>query len=439
MSSRWKYFACRALCVVSLSAVGVRAQTVSVNKTHIASDPAEVALNNLLVAAQTAIDAKDYQTAAQDYQDYLAKKPDDALVHFQLGYAYTAMQKPDAAKPEYEAAISLDPKMSAAYLNLGLTLLSSNPGAAVAPLQKAVELSPDQANPKFYLGTALERSGQVALAMAQYEAADKLDDKNPDVHAALGRVYLRAGRSSDAEPQFRTALSIRRDSSAAHLGLAESLAAQKKSDAADMEYQVYLAAQPRDQAARIEYAGLLMDLGKNDDAIVQLDHAAKDGDESLRALKLRTNAYLQKKRYDDAVQSLQKASALAPSDPDIPALMGHAYLEKKDYPDAAKELSIALKMSPNANDVLEDLVVAQYSSGNYAAALDGLDLLSQRTSLSAGAWFIRAACYDKLGQKSQALDAYKKFLDLNKDQNSDMYFEAAARARTLARELPNKR
>ncbi len=207
MNQRWKYFGYRALCVLSLAAASVRAQTVSVNKTHIASDPAEVALNNLLVAAQTAIDAKDYQTAAQDYRDYLTKKPDDALVHFQLGYAYSAMQKPEAAKPEYETAISLDPKMPAAYLNLGLTLLSSDPGAAIAPLQKAVELSPDQANPKFILGTALERSGQVAPAIAQYEAAEKLDDSNGELHAALGRVYLRASRPADAEPQFRASLS----------------------------------------------------------------------------------------------------------------------------------------------------------------------------------------------------------------------------------------
>jgi Tfp pilus assembly protein PilF len=329
--------------------------------------------------------------------------------------------------------------MSAAYLNLGLTLLSSDPVAAIAPLRKAVELSPDQANPKLILGTALERLGQVASAMAQYEAAEKLDDNNGDLHAALGRVYLRASRPADAEPQFRAALSLRPDSAAAHLGLAESLAAEKKPEAADAEYQTYLAEQPRDRSARIEYAGLLEGLGKYDDALSQLDQTAKDGNESLSTLKLRTTAYLQKKRYDDAIQSLQKAAVLAPSDPDIPALMGHAYLEKKEFPDATKELTVALKLSPAANDVLDDLVMAQYGSGNYAAALEGMDLLSQRTTLSTGAWFIRAACYDKLGQKSQALDAYKKFLDLNTDQNSDMYFESAVRTRVLTRELQNKR
>jgi hypothetical protein len=38
-----------------------------------------------------------------------------------------------------------------------------------------------------------------------------------------------------------------------------------------------------------------------------------------------------------------------------------------------------------------------------------------------------------------ALDAYQKFLQLNKDETSDMYFEAAARSRTLARELKDKK
>ena len=89
--------------------------------------------------------------------------------------------------------------------------------------------------------------------------------------------------------------------------------------------------------------------------------------------------------------------------------------------------------------MLADLIVAQYGSGNYQAALDGLDLLSRRTTLSLSALFIRAACYDKLGQKGQALDAYKKFLQVNTDQNSDMYFEAATRARVLTREVQNKR
>ena len=46
------------------------------------------------------------------------------------------MQKLTDAKGEYEKAISLDPKMGPAYLNLGLTLVDTDPAAAVAPFRK---------------------------------------------------------------------------------------------------------------------------------------------------------------------------------------------------------------------------------------------------------------------------------------------------------------
>ena len=88
---------------------------------------------------------------------------------------------------------------------------------------------------------------------------------------------------------------------------------------------------------------------------------------------------------------------------------------------------------------LTDLVTAQYFNKNYQAALQGIDLLSQRKPLPMGSWYMRATCYDKLGEAAQALDAYQKFLQLNKDENSDMYFVATARVRTLERELKEKK
>ncbi|HYL47025.1 MAG TPA: hypothetical protein VEU52_08355, partial [Candidatus Limnocylindrales bacterium] len=75
----------------------------------------------------------------------------------------------------------------------------------------------------------------------------------------------------------------------------------------------------------------------------------------------------------------------------------------------------------------------------YAAALKEIELLEQRESLPPVALFMRAACYDKLGQAAEALDAYQKFLAVNKDETTDMFFEAASRSRALATELKNKR
>jgi tetratricopeptide (TPR) repeat protein len=439
MRSRPKTLACCALCVLLGAFQEIPAQTVGVSKKRVPADPNESALNGLLAAAQAAIERKDYQAAAQNYQDFLAKHPDEASVHFQLGYTYTAMQRPAEATAEYEKAISLDPNMTPAYLNLGLTLLENDANAAVAPLKRAAELSPDQARPRFLLGLALERSGGLPAAIEQYEAAEKLDDQDFNTRFALGRALLSADRPSDAEAQFRAALLLRSDSGPAHLSLAECLVAEKKLEAAVAELAAYLETKPNDAQARVERASALVSLGRDDDALGELDRAAEAGPEGVRALELRSQVYFEKNRFDDAVPVLQKAVGLAPQDPEIPARLGHIFLKKRDYPNAVRELIIAFKMSPGATDVLGDLVAAQYLNKNYPAALEGLDLLSKRESLPAGSWFIRATCYDRLGQPAQALDAYQRFLQLNKDQNNDMYFEATARARTLTRELQNKR
>lgn len=433
---------CCLVCMPVAALPAVSAQTKGVAKKRVTADPAAQELNRLLAAAQEAADRRDYATAAQNYRDYLAKKPDDAIVHYDLGYAYTALQRPADAKTEYEKAIALDPldpKMAPAYLNLGLTLLASDPAAAIEPLQHAAELTPGDARPRLLLGTALDASGKPAAAIDQYEAAKKLDERNFDIRLALGRALLSAHRTPEAEAEFREALGLRPDAAAAHLGLAQSLIAENKSEAAASELAAYLEAQPNDVNARVERASVLADLGKRDEALAELDRAAAAGPEGLRALKLRSQIYFEEKRYADAVPALQKAAAIAPQDKDVPALLGHAYLEAKRYPDAVRELAAAFRMDPQANDVLGDLVLAEYNTQNYPAALGALDALAKRKELPPESWFIRAACYDKLGQPAQALDAYQRFLQLNKDENSDMYFESAARVRTLAREVQNKK
>jgi Flp pilus assembly protein TadD len=428
-----------ALCVsvASLTASGAQNTGVTRTRIHRGADAAE--LNRLLNAAQTAVDQKDFDTAAKTYQQYLAKKPDDATVHFDLGYAYTALGRIDEAKSEYHKAIALDPKMGAAYLNLGLTLLPSSPGEAIDPLQHAVDLMPDQARPKFLLGTAFDRSGKLDDAIAQYQAAEKLDAEDFNTHLALGLAFLRARRPAEAEPEFRAALAHHPDSDQAHLGLGQCLIAQKQYQPGIAELKMYLTSHPGDAKIRVERAAALVDLGNLDEAKAELDRAAEQGPESVDALELRARIYFAEKQYASAVAPLQQAVALAPQNSNFRALLGHALLQAKKYPEAVSQLLAANHLDPSANDVLADLILAEYNTKNYAASLQVLDVLSRRAPLPPESWFIRGACYDKLEQPEQALDAYQHFLQLNTNENSDMYFEASSRARDLARELKYKK
>jgi len=441
MALFWKSLTGCVLCLLVGSVDPVSAQSPGSTKRHSPADATAQELQRLLVAAADAVNKQDFETAAQDYQDYLAKKPDDASVHYNLGYTYTALGRPADAKAEYEKAIALDPanpQMEPAYRNLGMTLLTIDPAAAVDPLERAAELQPQDARAKWLLGTALERSGKLGPAIEQFEAARKLDDRDVGTSASLAYALLSAGRLAEAEAAYRATLALHPEGATlrqAHLGLANSLVGQKKLAEAVPELRAYLELAPNDTAVRIERASALVDLGKDDDALAELDRAAAPGPETLEALKLRSQIYWERKRYDDAIPVLEKAVALAPRDPNMAERLGRVYLEKKDYPNAVHWLVAAYELNPAANDLLSEVVEAEYLDKNYAVALSALDALSKREELPAASWYLRATCYDKLGRPSEALDAYQKFLQLNKDENSDMYFVATSRVRTLTREL----
>src|SRR6267154_2271122 len=107
------------------------AQGTRGTKQRVANPP-----NDLLDEARRDIDKQDFEAAIAPLQKFLAEKDDFAYAHFQLGYAYTGLQKSKEARGEYERAMLLDPKMPEPALNLGILFLNEEPAAAVGPLQR---------------------------------------------------------------------------------------------------------------------------------------------------------------------------------------------------------------------------------------------------------------------------------------------------------------
>jgi Flp pilus assembly protein TadD len=427
--------ACPASVVGQTRQGGQPARKPSPQRTPPPSDP----LQQLLAKAEEAIEKEDYASAAAALEQYLLQKPDDARAHFQLGYAYTALQQAEKAKTHYQRAVELDPKLAAGHLNLGLVLLDLDPSAAVAPLRKAAELLPDQARPRFLLGIALEGCGKTNDAIAEYAEAERLAPRDYEVVLALGRALLNRERYAEAEARFRIALSIRPDAAPPRLGLAESLVGQNKADAAAAEYAAYLKAKPDDYDARLRLATLYVDLGRFEPALAELQRL-KEADRHLSSVyRLRAETHQKQKRLAEAAQDLQKATELEPTDAELRARRGRVLLELRDFPAAERELLAALQLQPEAIDPLRDLVAVYYLGENYPAALRALERLAQRETLSPGSWFVRATCYDKLGTSAEAIAAYQKFLDLDQGKSEKQDFQARQRIKTLTRMLEKKK
>lgn len=408
-----------------------RAQKTSPSKSSAKTHP----LQALLMQAEEAFAKNDFETAAVALQKYVAEKPDDAVAQFQLGYACTGLKRWDHAKAAYRRAIALDGKLAAAHLNLGLLLLdASDFRAAIDPLQMAADLMPDKAQPRFLLGTALERSGKPGDAVNQYRAALKLDASDVAIHIALGRALLNSGSPAEAEAAFRAALLIRPDAPHAHLGLAQCLIAQRKLDAAASELESHLAAQPQDAESWLQLANVLAQTGKLENALAALDRVEALTPDPA-AVRLRADIYLRQKKFAEAIPLLQKALQADPQNAELHASLGRLWLEKRDFPAAERELLEALRLDAKLLDPVRDLVSVYYLGEKYEAALRMLDTLAQRETPVNFSWFIRATCYDKLSRKPEALAAYERFVELDQGRSETQDFQARQRIRILKREL----
>jgi len=395
-------------------------------------------LNDLLNDAQHAIDANNFEAAIPPLRKFIEEKPDVAYAHFQLAYAFTALRRADEAKSEYQRATAIDPKMSEAYLNLGLLLTEGEPAAAVAPLRKAVELLPAQSRPRILLGVAQERSGDLAGAANSFEGAVNLDPRDTEATIHLARLYLQLKKPADAESKFRSLLEAKPDSVEAAGGLAECLDAQQKPEAADA-YRKYLALQPSDAMIRARLVRLLVEQQKYDEALAELDHGEAGKKPSTDSLLLRADIQIAQKKTDDAISSLQGALALNPQDAKLLNGLGRLYLEKRDFPSAEKTFKAALQVDQRNLVIWKNLSSTYYLSGNYPATIGTLDMIAKVEPPTAASWFIRALCYDKLHQIKPALEAYQKFLDLDDGKNPDQIWQAQQRSKVLKHQLEEKR
>jgi superkiller protein 3 len=414
-----------------------QSQQKTPRKSPSASSPQEKEdpLAPLLQQANEAIDKMDFAAALDPLQKYIAQRQDQAYPHFQLGFAYVGLKRAEDAKSEFSRAIALDPKMAAAHLNLGLVLMDHDPAAAAEAFRHAAELQPTESRPRFLAGFSLEHAGKFPEAIEQYRAALALSPKDYEARFALGRVLLRTSDAAGAEEQFRAAVASRSDAAPAQLGLASALLAQQKYEAAANSLAEYLKLKPGDRSAHFDRASALLNLSRFDDALVELDLSEAGAAPSADTLKMRGEIYMQQKKWKEAGDALKQAISLSPKDSELAEWVAHVDIELRDYPGAVRILEQVVTQNAQDAEALRDLADAFYLNENYAQALEAMDRLAKLETPKPGSWFVRAICYDKLSRKSEAIEAYQKFLDQDGGQHDTQDFQARHRIPVLQKEL----
>lgn len=154
----------------------------------------------------------DYEGALRHYEDAIAKNPDDAEAHSNLGQVLVRLNRTAEAIPHFERAIGLIPDRWAYHFNLAVALGRLGQWErAVAEYRVAAALFPDDYVTQFNLGNALHRLGDEAGAVVAYRRAIELAPEEGSFYVALGLSYERLGRTAEALAAYERAVDLGRD------------------------------------------------------------------------------------------------------------------------------------------------------------------------------------------------------------------------------------
>lgn len=258
-----------------LLAKGFLSQAVVVLRQVVRDDPgnteAHLSLGNALaLQGLRAQSLKEIETA-------INLSPNSAKARNQLGVILSRFLETDPARIAFEDAISLEPNFAEAHVNLALILAQTGelslahehldraivlygdarPAArayflrakvwsaqgdndnALLDLEKATQVSSDDADSWFDLSQLKNSKGDLVGAIASAIKAVDLDPKNAQAQSWLGRLYLENGDAAMAVKHLRIAGSLGVDDKATLYSLARALRAiDKIEDSKQVEAQV---------------------------------------------------------------------------------------------------------------------------------------------------------------------------------------------------------
>jgi tetratricopeptide (TPR) repeat protein len=187
--------------------------------SHVYSDLSLRASNELLSTAPGSPEVRElnaealetmgkWKEAAEEYRAVLAKDPQMPGIHYRLGRLLLSQPNApptvkDDARKEFEEELKIDPSNAGANFVLGeLARQAENWPAAIEYFSKATKLDASFADAYLGLGRSLLGANKAAEAIAPLEMAAKLQPDNPVVHFNLATAYRRAGRKADADREF---------------------------------------------------------------------------------------------------------------------------------------------------------------------------------------------------------------------------------------------
>jgi tetratricopeptide (TPR) repeat protein len=265
--------------------------------------------------------------------------------------------------------------------SLGLALADQGMiDKAITHYQKALEIDPNLYQTQINWGKALMVKGQIDAAIDHYLAALRIKPYSPEAHNNLGAALFKKGRLNEAIKHFLIAIEIRPNFANAQFNLGAALAQQGKTEEAVDRFYQALRLNPDYADPHNNLGGIFAQRGQNEKAIAHYSAA------------LRLNPQL--------VQAHNN--------------LGIALMQEGEFAEAINHFRKALQIQPDFELAESNLKKALAIQRELEAEISGLQELLQDSPDNVELHFQLGNLYFRKGDRHQAIQQYKKALQLNK-------------------------
>lgn len=211
--------------------------------------------------------------------------PYNGLGWMVLGMVFVQMGRSADALVPMQKAVALSPSNAEAHNILGIILYDlGRPAEAEASYQQALQIRPDYAEAYSNLGNTLKGMGRLAEAEASYRQALQIKPDYAVAHYNLGNILMDMSQLAEAEASYRRVLQIKPDYAVAHNNLGFTLQKMGRLAEAEASYQQALQIKPDLAEAHNNRGNALKDLGQLDGAAASYRRALEITPDYVEAL-----------------------------------------------------------------------------------------------------------------------------------------------------------
>lgn len=288
----------------------------------------------------------DYAHAAEVLKRGLELHPDMPTASAMLGMSYFQLGADEKAEPLLRAALKANPidntiEMMLARVQINLRKYDE----AASYLNNFLERNPKDQEAWYLLGKTYLQMSENAL-----KKIDEIDPNSVVAHEIAGEIDESMHNYDASLVEYKKAIDMAPQQPGTHMHMANTYWLIGKWESAQTEFKAELANDPNNCTARWKLANAMLEANdSSDDALAQVNQSIERCPALMQARVDRARALIRLGKQADALPDLQLAVQDSPSEPTIHFLLAAVYRAQGKTADAQQEMQTYSKLQREAS------------------------------------------------------------------------------------------